>query len=719
MAFAETQYLRAVISLEDGLTKGVNKALKSVGRLESGLGRAGKGVGQVAGGMVVAGAKIAAAGATGLAFAAKTAIEFDDAFAGVRKTVEASGPELEKLNSDLHALATRIPVGYTDLAAIAAEAGALGVPTEQVAKFTEVVARLSASTQGLSVDAAAEAFGKFRNVLHLSDSDLERAGSALIALGNAGASSEADIIEVAKRFGAAGRMADLSAAQVLGFSSAIASMGVEPEAAGSSLSRLFSNITQYLGTGDSKIKAFAKTSGLSVKAFKKLFAKDAAGAVELFLTNLGKLNKFKAAEVLKDAGITDVRQRNAVVALSQNVDELKKQVDLSTAAFENNTALMDVSNKRFDSLKNKITVLKNNFLEAAYNVAEGFLPALGRAADKLTTFLSLPENKKSLQELGKNLGDIIDRIDWGGLLKSAKGAMDVIKPMLDALLGIAKVLGALPNEVKGGLAALVVGNKLSGGLLGTGAANIIGGLTETITRNLGSKIPGIGGAFVQKVWVVNFPPGVGSGGVPGVATSGAGRLASAVKIIGSVAIAGASIAALVDTFNSVNASSTAQARGIKQNLDENINNKSQAELQTALDGVNQGIKDLQSNPLYTLVQGEALDQLRAMRAELETKLGPLKQSQETTRLATSERLDAIKSGLGQVSTGTIGMQDAERVLAGKQDIANARLAAIQAKRTSFVVNNNITVKSTVSIASHQQAAAISARINRTTALAGQ
>jgi TP901 family phage tail tape measure protein len=278
--------LEVVISARDQFTGTANRVIGTLHRMDGAAGRVGKGVGQLGLGLGKAGLIAAGAFATGIGAAAKAGMDFEDAFAGVRKTVEGTKPQLDGLGLELRALATRIPVKATDLAALAQEAGALGVPRAEVAKFTEVVSKLSAATTGLSTDVAAEAFGKLGNVLRVHGDDYARMASSLVALGNAGASSEADIIETAKRFGAAGAQAKLSAAQVLGFASAIASLGVEPEAAGSSLSRLFNNITKYIGTGNAKIKAFAQTAGMSVKAFSKFFADDASGAVELFLKKL-------------------------------------------------------------------------------------------------------------------------------------------------------------------------------------------------------------------------------------------------------------------------------------------------------------------------------------------------------------------------------------------------------------------------------------------------
>lgn len=555
MALSETARLIAELSLRDKLSGGVKSALGGLGRLESGVGRAGKGVGQLGAGLGKVGLIAGGAAATGLGLAAKTAIDFQDAFAGVQKTVAGTPAELEGLNQQLRKLSTRIPVGFEDLAGIASEAGALGVPTKEVAGFTEVVARLSAATVGLTTDAAAEAFGKLGNVLNLHGKDFERAGSALVALGNAGASSEGDIIMVAQRFGAAGAQAKLSAAQVFGFSSAIASMGVEPEAAGSSLSRLFNNITKYIGTGDKKIRGFAKAAGLSVKAFSKFFKKDASGAVQQFLKHLSTLDRFKAAKLLKAAGVNNVRDINAILLLARGHKELKRQVDLSTDAYKKNTELAEVSQKRFDTLKARLTELKNSFRLAGVTLAEGFLPALGRSSEKLASFLAESDNQDALKKIGEDIGEAIDGINWKDVLSGARQFVDLMK----GALGFAKLLfdavNTLPTEIKAAGLGFIGLNKLSGGLVGAGLGNIAGGLAETIAKSTGSRLPGVGKLFAQPVFVTNWPLGGVPGG-PGGPGGGGG-----LGMVAALGAAGLIVAAAVPIGEAFAAALPAELKG--------------------------------------------------------------------------------------------------------------------------------------------------------------
>ena len=539
--------LEIVISARDQFTATANRVTGALDRMNTSAGRVGRGVGQVAGGFGRLAAVGGALAVGGLAAAAKSAIDFEDAFAGVIKTVDASAPELAALNQELRNLSTRIPVKFTDLAAIAAEAGALGVPTAEVAKFTDVVSRLSASTVGLTTEAAAEAFGKLGNVLNIHGADYERAASALIALGNAGASSEGDIVEVAKRFGAAGAQAGLSTAQVLGFSSAIASMGVEPEAAGTALSRLFQNITLDIAEGKAELKTFAEVSGTSVKGFSKAFKDDAAGAVQTFLQKLSEMDKFSAAKALKDAGITNIRSINAVLLLARGYAELNRQVDLSTEAYDQNTELADVSAKRFSTLKSKLTELKNSFVLAAVTIGEGMTPAIGRAADRLRDFLSLTTTQNSLKKFGEDIGKAIDSIDW-------KAVLDGARTFLDLLRTVVGILDKLPGQVKlagAGLIA-VLNTPLVGGAvgqIGKGIGNVGLGLLGGAGSLIGGKAGAAASLFAQPVRVVNWPAGFGTGGGgPTTVAGGPSKLASFLGYVGIASIAVAAGQAIADAI---------------------------------------------------------------------------------------------------------------------------------------------------------------------------
>ena len=72
--------------------------------------------------------------------------EFESAFDGVKKSVNATGMEMEQLRDDLRTMAREeIPVTASELAAIAEAGGKLGIRNENIIGFTETMANMDAA----------------------------------------------------------------------------------------------------------------------------------------------------------------------------------------------------------------------------------------------------------------------------------------------------------------------------------------------------------------------------------------------------------------------------------------------------------------------------------------------------------------------------------------------------------------------------------------------
>jgi TP901 family phage tail tape measure protein len=540
MALAETAELAVRISLKDNVSAGVGRLQRNLGGLSKSIGQVGKGFGQVGAGLTRAGLVVGGAAVTGIAAATKAYINFEDAFAGVIKTVDeaqlsAAGLTFEDLAQQFRDMATEIPIAATELAAIGETAGALGIRATDIEEFTRTVALLGTTTN-LSTAEAAESLGKIGTILNLTGDEFEDFADILVNLGNKGASTESEMIEVTKRFAAAGRQAGLSTPEILAYASAITSAGAEPEAAGSSLSRLFGNLITETALATDKGKAFAKVTGKSFKDFSKIVKNDTNDAMLLFLDTLRDLDAFEQQKALKAVGITNVRDRNAILLLAETYDT--NLVPAIKNANDATGALSEEAQKRFDTLASKIQLLKNNVLELAITFGEGVAPAIDKVTTKLTEFLQGSGNKSRIQALGKEVGDAIDSIDWNAVLTAAdqfvgilKGALTFAKLMYDAF-------SALPGPIKEAVAGFVILNKLSGGLVGSGVGNIVGGLAGAGLQGLAARAPGVGRLFAQPVFVTNWPIGFGLGGGLGAGAGAAG--AAGLGIAGS-AIAGGTI----------------------------------------------------------------------------------------------------------------------------------------------------------------------------------
>ena len=95
----------------------------------------------------------------------RAAVEFEDAFAMVKKTMaDVDSPEVfEKIADDLKALATQIPVRASELAALGSVAGQLGVGANDVSEFVEVTGKLGVATN-MTGEQAATSLARFINV---------------------------------------------------------------------------------------------------------------------------------------------------------------------------------------------------------------------------------------------------------------------------------------------------------------------------------------------------------------------------------------------------------------------------------------------------------------------------------------------------------------------------------------------------------------------------
>src|SRR5690606_18941896 len=110
-------------------------------------------------------APIVGLGAAALA----SSITFESAFAGVRKTVDATEEEFASLERGIRDMAREIPASAESIAQVAEAAGQLGIHTENILGFTEVMIGLGESTN-MSADEAATALARFANIVQMPQS---------------------------------------------------------------------------------------------------------------------------------------------------------------------------------------------------------------------------------------------------------------------------------------------------------------------------------------------------------------------------------------------------------------------------------------------------------------------------------------------------------------------------------------------------------------------
>lgn len=318
------------------------------------------------------------------AAAGKAAIDYEEAFAGVVKTVDGTETELEQLNEQILDMSTNLPASATEIAGVAEAAGQLGIGVNDISNFTEVMVGLGMSTN-LNAEEAASALAKFANVTKMSTNDYDKLGATIVDLGNNFATTERDIVEMATRLASTGEIVGYSEPQMMAIATALSSVGIEAEAGGSAFSKLSKDLALAAAGGEKDLKQWADVAGVSAKDFKAAYEKDALGALSMFIDGLNDTDRIgkSAIEVLNDMGIKEVRMSNAVLALASSEGILTKAVDTANNAWNANSALQTEVGKRLETTGSKMQLAKNELTKTAIIMGDNFLPVIADTAGEV------------------------------------------------------------------------------------------------------------------------------------------------------------------------------------------------------------------------------------------------------------------------------------------------------------------------------------------------
>ena len=223
----------------------------------------------------------------GVTAVTKAAIDWESAFAGVKKTndevVDSNGNVVYSyadLENGLRNLAKELPSSHKEIASVAEAAGQLGIQTENVVGFTKTMIDLGESTN-MGAEEAATALARLANITQLPQDQFDRLGSAIVDLGNNFATTESEITAMALRLAGAGSIVGLSEADILGLSAALSSVGIEAEAGGSSISKLMINMQLATAKGQDAFKNLQEVAERNGIAWEQVEQAVANGGKEL------------------------------------------------------------------------------------------------------------------------------------------------------------------------------------------------------------------------------------------------------------------------------------------------------------------------------------------------------------------------------------------------------------------------------------------------------
>jgi TP901 family phage tail tape measure protein len=407
----------------------------------------------------------------------KASSDFESAFAGVEKTVEGTEGQMKTLRGEIRNMAKDIPATTTEIAAVAEAAGQLGIQTEKVEKFTKTMVDLGESTN-LSSDQAATTFARFANIVGMSQDDFDRLGSTVVNLGNNLATTESEITEMALRLAAAGKQVGLTEAEILGFSGALSSVGIEAEAGGTAFSKVMIDMSLAAEKGGDELDNFAKVAGVSASDFKKAYQEDAAGAITMFIEGLTTAEErgLSAIGILDEMGITEVRLRDTLLRAAGASDVFSGALEMGSKAWEENTALTEEASKRYATTESQLKILWNRVKDVAITLGDALVPAVMDAIDAAEPLIQkIEDGAQAFADMDEEQQQTI--LKFIAIAAAIGPASIAIGGMTTAAGGLMKMFGNVSS--------------LLGKVGGVGLLARIGGLG--IAGPVGLAIAGVGG----------------------------------------------------------------------------------------------------------------------------------------------------------------------------------------------------------------------------------
>ncbi|MCT6814801.1 MAG: phage tail tape measure protein, partial [Lysinibacillus fusiformis] len=557
----------------------------------------------------------------------KAASDFESAFAGVRKTVDATESEFQFFSDEIRNMSKEIPAAATEIAKVAEAAGQLGIKNDAIIGFTRTMTDMGVATN-MSADEAATALARFANITKMSQQDFDRLGSTVVGLGNNFATTESEIIEMSLRLAGAGAQIGMSEADILGLATALSSVGIQAEMGGSALSRVmvrmqvaattglgkteelskktgmslrelqmlaannsmdFTSLADSLGMTNKEMKNivnagldlenFAKIAGMTSKQFKEMFEKDAVGAIGSFVNGLGNAEQAgeSAINMLQEMGITEILLRDSLLRAGNANELFAESIDVANQAWEENVALTNEAEQRYKTTESQLIILKNKITDIGITLGSILIPMVLKVVEMIEPWI---EKFANLSEGTQKMILVL-----GGIAAAIGPVILVIGALVSSIGSIVSAFGAV---------ALVIGE--AGGLAAFLATKFafLGTIFSALTGPIGLTVMALvtGAILIYKYWE---PISEFFGVLSGKMVSGFNSVLSAVTAFGS------KMSEVPSMMMSVWSGALSKVTGLLDNLKEKLSFVTDVlNVSNAMDGLKIALEAIVSTVLMLL-----------------------------------------------------------------------------------------------------------------------
>lgn len=383
------------------------------------------------------------------AYSVKSAIDFESSFAGVRKTVKATEEEFAELANVSKAMSEVKPISANDINLIMELGGQLGIATDQLETFAGTIADLSVSTD-LDIEEGSKQMAQYANITGMAQSEFDRFGSTIVALGNTTATTESAIMAMAHRIAGAGSQIGLTDDQILGLSASLSSVGIEAEMGGTAISTVMSQIDRDVAMNTAAVETWAQSAGMSAKEFADTWKKDPIAALQSLFSGLNSATG--AGEnmnvMLDTLGVSSLRQTDMMKRLSNASGVLSGAVDTASNAWAENNAMQNEAAQRYMTTESQLAIFHNKIQNVAATVGGPLIAAINAMIDGLDPLMtSVANGAKAFAEMDPMMRNTI--MAFTGMTAAAGPVLLLMSKLMSASSNVSTRLKDLITQTKG------------------------------------------------------------------------------------------------------------------------------------------------------------------------------------------------------------------------------------------------------------------------------
>lgn len=321
--------------------------------------------------------------------------EYNQSLIGIAKTANLTDESVGKLGASLQDLAIQKGIDVSEYTAVAGIAGQLGVKgAADIEAFTSVIVDLG-NASNLAGEQGAQTLARMLAVSGEHVSEANRLASVIVRLGNNVAASEREIAETAQEIALSTAPFEVGTTRVTALAAALAEMGLNPALTGTTIGRLFVEITNAATKGGDSLRQFSEATGLTADEFLRLQETDPTQILMALLKTMNGMDTKQVVRTLTEMNVMNSETAKSLLPLISNYERLEEVMGLALAEAANPRAMAEEAARAEEAFSRMFARVREAFTANMVELGATFAPIaniiMQGMLDVMAVFRDLPE----------------------------------------------------------------------------------------------------------------------------------------------------------------------------------------------------------------------------------------------------------------------------------------------------------------------------------------